>query len=112
MNVILAVKQYVAKMIEESGPGMKVLLMDRDTISYVSMVYAQSEILQKEVYLFELINSNAREMMKHLRCICYIRPTKVTPSPVLPKTRQTFEYNHILLLEQILTRFHKELRLI
>ncbi|XP_033634914.1 vacuolar protein sorting-associated protein 45-like [Asterias rubens] len=76
MNVILAVKQYVAKMIEESGPGMKVLLMDRDTISYVSMVYAQSEILQKEVYLFELLNSNAREMMKHLRCICYIRPTK------------------------------------
>ncbi|KAK2518147.1 Vps45 [Columba guinea] len=31
MNAVLAVKQYVSKMIEDSGPGMKVLLMDRET---------------------------------------------------------------------------------
>ena len=30
---MLAVKQYVSKMIEDSGPGMKVLLMDRETVS-------------------------------------------------------------------------------
>jgi len=33
MNVILAVKQYISKMIDESGPGMKVLLMDKETVS-------------------------------------------------------------------------------
>ncbi len=33
MNVILAVKQYISKMIEDSGPGMKVLLMDKETVS-------------------------------------------------------------------------------
>lgn len=33
MNVVLAVKQYVSKMIEDSGPGMKVLLMDKETVS-------------------------------------------------------------------------------
>lgn len=33
MNVTLAVKHYVTKMIENSGAGMKVLLMDRDTVS-------------------------------------------------------------------------------
>lgn len=32
MNVVLAVKQYVSKMIEDSGPGMKVLLMDKETV--------------------------------------------------------------------------------
>lgn len=32
MNVTLAVKHYVTKMIESSGAGMKVLLMDRDTV--------------------------------------------------------------------------------
>lgn len=32
MNVILAVKQYVTKMIEDSGPGMKVFLMDKETV--------------------------------------------------------------------------------
>ena len=41
------------------------------------MVYAQSEILQKEVYLFERLDSTNRETMKHLRCICFIRPKRV-----------------------------------
>ena len=38
MNVILAVKQYVTKMIEDSGPGMKVLLMDKETVSFYKCV--------------------------------------------------------------------------
>lgn len=33
MNVTLAVKQYISKMIESSGPGMKVLLMDKETVN-------------------------------------------------------------------------------
>uniref|UniRef100_A0A2K6EQH4 Vacuolar protein sorting-associated protein 45 n=1 Tax=Propithecus coquereli TaxID=379532 RepID=A0A2K6EQH4_PROCO len=77
MNVVFAVKQYISKMIEDSGPGMKVLLMDKETTGIVSMVYTQSEILQKEVYLFERIDSQNRETMKHLKAICFLRPTKV-----------------------------------
>ncbi|GCC40962.1 hypothetical protein chiPu_0024583 [Chiloscyllium punctatum] len=44
--------------------------------SIISMVYTQSEILQKEVYLFERIESTNRETMKHLKAICFLRPTK------------------------------------
>ena len=40
------------------------------------MVYAQSEILQKEVFLFERIDVGSRETMKHLKCICFLRPTR------------------------------------
>ncbi|EDO39542.1 predicted protein [Nematostella vectensis] len=75
MNVILAVKQYVTKMIEESGAGMKVLLMDKETTGIVSMVYSQTEVLQKEVYLFERVDTPGRETMKHLKAICFLRPT-------------------------------------
>ena len=32
MNVIVAVKQYITKMIDDAGEGMKVLLMDKDTV--------------------------------------------------------------------------------
>lgn len=32
MNVVLAVRNYITKMIDESGPGMKVLLMDKETV--------------------------------------------------------------------------------
>lgn len=45
--------------------------------SIVSVVYTQSEILQKEVYLFERIDSHSRDNMKHLKAICFLRPTKV-----------------------------------
>lgn len=32
MDVITAIKLYVNKMANESGPGMKVLLMDKETV--------------------------------------------------------------------------------
>jgi hypothetical protein len=38
MNVVRAIKQYVIKMTEQSGPGMKILLLDKQTTSIVSMV--------------------------------------------------------------------------
>lgn len=46
MNVILAVKQYVTKMIEDSGPGMKVLLMDKETVRH--FLFCCSDRLIKE----------------------------------------------------------------
>ncbi|XP_054619514.1 vacuolar protein sorting-associated protein 45 isoform X2 [Dunckerocampus dactyliophorus] len=88
MNVTLAVKQYVSKMIESSGAGMKVLLMDKETTSIVSMVYTQSEILQKEVYLFERIDSQNRESMKHLKAICFLRPTTENVEHLIQELRR------------------------
>uniref|UniRef100_A0A8C9XRU0 Vacuolar protein sorting-associated protein 45 n=1 Tax=Sander lucioperca TaxID=283035 RepID=A0A8C9XRU0_SANLU len=88
MNVTLAVKQYISKMIESSGPGMKVLLMDKETTSIVSVVYTQSEILQKEVYLFERIDSQSRDNMKHLKAICFLRPTKENVQHLIQELRR------------------------
>ena len=33
MDVVQGVKQYITRMIKESGAGMKVLLMDKETVS-------------------------------------------------------------------------------
>lgn len=38
MNVIKAVQLYIDKMIEEAGSGMKILLMDQDTVSFSALV--------------------------------------------------------------------------
>jgi len=75
MNVIQAVQDYVSKMVE-SVPGMKVLIMDKETTGIVSLVYSQSQMLQKEVYLFERIDAEGRELMAHLKAICFLRPTE------------------------------------
>lgn len=76
MDVVLAVKNYISKMISDSGPGMKALLMDRETTGIVSMVYTKSEISQKEVYLFETIDAKHKDDMKHLKVIVFLRPTE------------------------------------
>lgn len=79
MNVISAVKAYVNKMTDESEPGMKILLMDKATTSIVSMVYGQSEIQQKEVYLIERIdfqNQATNAGLRYLKCLVFLRPTQ------------------------------------
>lgn len=38
MDVITAVKLYINKMTSESGPGMKILLMDKDTVGTLNGV--------------------------------------------------------------------------
>lgn len=38
MNVIRAVQLYLEKMISEAGPGMKMLMMDRETVSPMMMM--------------------------------------------------------------------------
>lgn len=75
MNVVLAAKNYVTKMIDESGPGMKAFIMDSETISIVSLVFSQSEILQKEVYLFENIESLNKDAVKQVKALVFVRPT-------------------------------------
>ncbi len=40
------------------------------------MAFAQSEILQKEVFLFERLDMARSEPMKHLKCIAFLRPTR------------------------------------
>lgn len=80
MNVISAVKAYVNHMTEESEPGMKILLMDKETTSIISMVYGQSEIQQKEVYLLERLDSGANPNnnigLRYLKCLVFLRPTQ------------------------------------
>lgn len=56
MNILSAVRLYLSGMVDQAGAGMKVLLMDRDTISFVSVAFAQSDMHAKEVYLFERID--------------------------------------------------------
>jgi len=39
MDLIQAVKLYIIKMTEDCGPGMKVLLMDKTTVSILYKLY-------------------------------------------------------------------------
>lgn len=84
-------RDYLAKVLggaaaagQASGSsGMKVLLVDEDTIQTISTVLSQTEILQKDVFLVERLaavqasaNANDSESLAHMRAICVVRPTE------------------------------------
>ncbi|KNC51521.1 vacuolar protein sorting 45A [Thecamonas trahens ATCC 50062] len=73
MDIVQAVKEYVTNMISDVS-GMKVLLLDTETLQMVSMAYTQSQILQREVYLVEKLELE-REQMLHMKAVCFLRPT-------------------------------------
>lgn len=65
----------------------------------ISMVYSQSEILQKEIYLIERIDVPNREPMTHLKCIAFLRPTPVRPvDDIMSKLSFTTSTPHGLLI--------------
>ena len=77
MNVLSAVRGYVDKIVGDPNcPGMKVLLLDECTTKTVAMVYSQTEILDKEVFLVERLEQACKhEVMKHLKACVFVRPT-------------------------------------
>jgi vacuolar protein sorting-associated protein 45 len=76
MDPIAAVKFYIDKIVSDSGiNGMKALILDPMTTQAISMVYSQTQILEKEVYLVELLGKK-HEQMNHLKAAIYIQPTE------------------------------------
>ena len=66
-------------MLSSVGPGMKVLLMDSDTTSSVSVSCSQSQIMKKEVFLFEYLHapssmSKKKNSLAFLKCVVLVRP--------------------------------------
>ncbi|KAK7967223.1 glucose-inhibited division protein A subfamily [Apiospora aurea] len=82
MDVVQAVSGYIAKMVSagDSATGapsakMKILLLDKDTVPIVSTAITQSSLLNHEVYLIDRLDNATREKMRHLKCICFVRPS-------------------------------------
>lgn len=63
----LLVKQYIRRMLSETGQGMKSMLLDSYTTGIVSCVLSQTEILQKDVRKFPIAlhTSDPEEMLSH-----------------------------------------------
>jgi len=75
MDLVNIVQSYILKILEEAGPGMKVMLLDAETTPIVSLAFAQSALMRQEVYLFErLQGSPLSEDLRHLKCIVILRP--------------------------------------
>ncbi|KAL2351824.1 vacuolar protein sorting-associated protein 45 [Cryomyces antarcticus] len=82
MDIVTTVSGYISKMVAagDGAPGtgaakMKILLLDNETVSIVSSATTQSALLNHEVYLTDRLDNQTREKMRHLRCLCFVRPS-------------------------------------
>ncbi|KAM9937490.1 hypothetical protein OXX80_002980 [Metschnikowia pulcherrima] len=61
----------------------KVLLVDRFTMPIISMSFSQSQLLQKDVILIEMLdNVHDLSVMKHLNCVIYVKPHRTSIAQV------------------------------
>ncbi|KAI1268628.1 Sec1-like protein [Xylariaceae sp. FL1019] len=95
MDVVQAVSGYISKMVSagdspSGGPSakMKILLLDRETVPIVSTAVTQSALLNHEVYLTDRLDNQNREKMRHLRCLCFVRPTPDSVQLLIDELRE------------------------
>lgn len=91
MDISQAVAGYISKMVTPAGEGsstkMKTLLLDRQTVSIISTAVTQSSLLNHEVYLVDRLDNANREKMRHLRCLCLVRPSPETIQLLIDELR-------------------------
>ncbi|TQS33492.1 hypothetical protein Golomagni_06160, partial [Golovinomyces magnicellulatus] len=93
MDVSQAISGYISKIVMPGGSDgstskMKVLLLDKDTVSIVSTAISQSTLLNHEVYLIDRLDNAGREKMRHLRCLCLVRPSPETIQLLIDELRE------------------------
>lgn len=89
-------KLFVAKNNTQLSAAIraKVLLVDQHTMPIISMSFTQSQLLQQDVVLIEMIdNLYNLSTMKHLNCVVYVKPTRELISKVCEELRNP-HYNH------------------
>ncbi|KAK6362046.1 vacuolar protein sorting-associated protein 45 [Orbilia blumenaviensis] len=84
MDIIAAVSTYVTRIITDGATStpntgatgkMKILLLDSETMPIMSTATSQSTLLQHEVFLIDRLENVNREKMRHLKCLCFVRPS-------------------------------------
>ncbi|KAJ3686830.1 hypothetical protein LUZ61_015994 [Rhynchospora tenuis] len=74
MALVSVVRDYIDRMLQDIS-GMKVLILDPLTVSIVSVVYSQTDLLKKEVFLVETVDNMSKESMSHLKAVYFLRPS-------------------------------------
>jgi len=90
------------------GSRIKVLLLDQHTTPIISLNSTQSELLQHEIYLINRIDNANRDKMRHLKCICYLKPTEESINYLLEELRNPKYSSYELYFNNFITKTQLE----
>lgn len=74
MDVFSLARDYIERLIPADST-MKCLLLDAETVETVGVVFGQSQLLERGVFLVDQITQSDRTAVFSMRCIVFIRPT-------------------------------------
>ncbi|OLY78964.1 Vacuolar protein sorting-associated protein 45 [Smittium mucronatum] len=103
MALISAIQSYVERMLSQVS-GMKILLLDEETTSIVSVAYTQTQLLSKEVYLVDKIGNQNRERIKHLNCIIFVRPTETSITSIVQELMSPKYANYYIFFSNVIKK--------
>ncbi|PLB49500.1 vacuolar protein sorting-associated protein 45 [Aspergillus steynii IBT 23096] len=113
MDVVAAVSGYISKMVTAGDPSasgtasstkMKILLLDSETVPIVSTAITQSALLNHDVYLIDRLDNAARERMRHLRCLCFVRPSPTSIQFLIDELREPKYGEYYIYLSNIIRK--------
>ena len=77
MDCKKAVRDYLLDLIDQTGDGaIKTLILDEETTKITSLSFSQSDLLKREIYLFERLDMPKRANMQNVTAIVFVRPTR------------------------------------
>ncbi|OHT13972.1 Vacuolar protein sorting-associated protein 45 [Tritrichomonas foetus] len=79
MNIQLSVFRYLEHIFRDTSVGVKALLLDPETLAYISVAMSKTELYTHEVVLIEQLSQRVRKpadpQVAALSCYCLLRPT-------------------------------------
>ncbi|KAK6349692.1 vacuolar protein sorting-associated protein 45 [Orbilia brochopaga] len=113
MDIIAAVTTYVNRIITDgststqnssSSGKMKILLLDSETMPIMSTATSQSTLLQHEVFLIDRLENPNREKMRHLKCLCFVRPSPDSIQMLVEELREPKYGEYMLYFSNIVKK--------
>lgn len=87
----------------------RVLLVDKHTTSILSLSYTQSQLLEHDIILIELITNHQNlKQMKNLDCIVYIKPTTDSINHLIKELSQPHYSKYQVYFNNIITKQNLE----
>ncbi|CAD8099685.1 unnamed protein product [Paramecium primaurelia] len=109
LNLLNSATDYIDRILSEVS-GMKCLILDQETIGIISLIYSQSQILKKDVYLMEKIDAAAstKQKLQHMKVIFLIRPTQENQTLLLQEIKDKRFCEYYIFFTNTLSNFYIE----
>lgn len=99
---------YVQRLVDGPSTKPRILLLDQETTGIVSLCTTQSALLKNDIFLVDRIENEGRQKMRHLDCICFVRPTNESISYLVEELRNPKYASYSLYFSNIVKKSQLE----